>query len=117
MCVCVCVCVCVCTLSPWDLSGKNTEMGCHFLLQRIVQTQGSNLGLLPCRWIPYHLSHLGVPVFTYALSFQLLWGISFIRALLLYPHIQSNDSHRQYVLNIIMSGYSNLFESYLECFF
>ena len=65
----ICVCVCVCVLSPWDLSGKNTEVGCHFLLQRIVQTQGSNLGLLSCRWLPYHLSHLGVPIFTYALSF------------------------------------------------
>ena len=26
--------------------GKNTEVGCHFLLQGIFQTQGSNLHLL-----------------------------------------------------------------------
>ena len=31
-------------------------MGCHFLPQRIFQTQGSNLGL-PCRQTLYHLSH------------------------------------------------------------
>ena len=33
-------------LCPWDSPGKNTGGGCHFLLQRIFLTQGSNLGLL-----------------------------------------------------------------------
>ena len=28
---------------PWDPPGKNTEMGCHALLQGIFPTQGSNL--------------------------------------------------------------------------
>ena len=32
-------------------------MGCHFLLQRIFPTQGSNPGLLHCRQILYQLSH------------------------------------------------------------
>ena len=27
---------------PWNLSGKNTGMGCHFLLQGIFPTQGLN---------------------------------------------------------------------------
>ena len=36
-------------LCPWDFSGKNTGMGCYFLLQRIFPTQGSNLCLLECR--------------------------------------------------------------------
>ena len=31
----------------------------NFLLQGIFPTQGSNLGLLHCRQIPYHPSHLG----------------------------------------------------------
>ena len=31
---------------PWDSPGKNTGVGCHFLLQEIFLTQGSNLGLL-----------------------------------------------------------------------
>ena len=30
-----------------------------FLLQEIFPTQGLNPGLLHCRWILYHLSHLG----------------------------------------------------------
>ena len=33
-------------LCPWNSPGKNTEMGCHFLLQRIFPTQGSNPYLL-----------------------------------------------------------------------
>ena len=36
-------------------------MDCHFLLQGIFLTQGSNLSLLNCRWILYHLSHQGSP--------------------------------------------------------
>ena len=31
---------------PWDFSGKNTGVGCHFLLQGIFQTQGLNTHLL-----------------------------------------------------------------------
>jgi len=49
-------------LSPWDSLGKNTEVGCHFLLQRIFLTQGSNPRLLDSclgRWVLYHLRHLG----------------------------------------------------------
>ena len=33
-------------LCPWDFSGKNIGMGCHFLCQRIFPTQGSNSHLL-----------------------------------------------------------------------
>ena len=44
-------------LCPWDFPGKNTGVGCHCLLQGIFPTQGSNLCLLHCRQIVYHLSH------------------------------------------------------------
>ena len=33
-------------LCPWDSPGKNTGLGCHFLLQRIFPAQGLNPGLL-----------------------------------------------------------------------
>ena len=62
LCVCVCVCVFSCSvesdslqphglkparlLSPWDSPGRNTGMGCHFLLQGIFLIQGSKLSLL-----------------------------------------------------------------------
>ena len=42
---------------PWNSPGKNTGVGCHFLLQRMFLTQGSNQDLLHCRQILYHLSH------------------------------------------------------------
>ena len=37
-------------LCPWDFPGRNTAVGCHFLLQGILPTQGSN-----------PLSHRGSP--------------------------------------------------------
>ena len=43
-------------LCPWDSAGKNTGVGCCTLLHGIFPTQGSNPGLLHCRWIFYHLS-------------------------------------------------------------
>ena len=42
---------------PWDFPGKNTGMGCHFLLQEIFLTQGLNSGLPHCRYTLYRLSH------------------------------------------------------------
>ena len=46
-------------LCPWNSPGKTTRVGSHSLLQGIFPTQGSNLGLLHCRQILYHLSHQG----------------------------------------------------------
>ena len=70
MCVHACVCVCVCVRAqsclilddPMDCGlpgssvlgifpGKNTAMDCHFLLQGIFPTQGSNPSLL--RLLPW----------------------------------------------------------------
>ena len=39
---------------------RNTGVGCHFLLQGIFPTQGSNPGLLHCRQTPYPLSQDGL---------------------------------------------------------
>ena len=49
-------------LLPWDFPGKNTGVGCHFLLQEIFPTQGLNTGPLHCRQTLYHLSHQGCPM-------------------------------------------------------
>ena len=56
-------------VTPWTVayhappsmgfSSQSTEVGCHFLFQRIFPTQGSNLGLPNCRQTLYHLSHQG----------------------------------------------------------
>ena len=51
----------------WDVPDKNTAVRCHFLLQGIFPTQGSNCISCICKWIPYHLSHLGstFPLFSF----------------------------------------------------
>ena len=71
----VCVCVCVHArsvvfnslrlhglwparlLHPWNFPGKNTGVGCHFLLQRISPTQGFN----PCLLCPLHWQEDSLP--------------------------------------------------------
>ena len=50
-------------LPSMGFSGKDTGVGCHFLLQGIFLTQESNPGLLHCRQILYRLSHQGSPIF------------------------------------------------------
>ena len=46
-------------LHPWNFPGKSTGVGCHFLLQGIFPTQGSNPGLPHCGQTLYRLSHQG----------------------------------------------------------
>ena len=48
-------------LCPWDFPGKNTGVGCHFLLQGIFQAQGLNLHLLHWQAESISLSHQGSP--------------------------------------------------------
>ena len=48
-------------LCPQDSPGKSTGVGCHFILQRIFPTQGSNPGLPHYKQMLYHLSHQGSP--------------------------------------------------------
>ena len=48
-------------LCPWDFPGKNTEVGCHFLLQGIFPTQGSNPHLMHWQADSLPQSHIGSP--------------------------------------------------------
>ena len=50
--------------SPWNSPGQNTGGGSLSLLQGIFPTQGSNPGLLHCKWILCLLSHKGSLMFT-----------------------------------------------------
>ena len=47
--------------SPRNFPGQNTGVGSLSLLQGIFPSQGSNPGLLHCRWILYQPSHKGSP--------------------------------------------------------
>ena len=58
-------------LCPWGSPGKNTGVGCHFLLQGIFPTQVSNLGLLHCRQTLYWLSYKGIGLII--LNFPVGW--------------------------------------------
>ena len=46
-------------LCQWNFPGKNTGVGCHFILKGIFPTRGQNLGLLHCRQILYHRATRG----------------------------------------------------------
>ena len=59
-------------LCPWDFPGNSTGVDCHFLLQGIFPTQGSNPGLPHCRQTLYHLSHQGSPFLTAAAAAESL---------------------------------------------
>ena len=46
---------------PWDFPDKNIGVGCHFLLQGIFLSLGSNPHLLQCQMDSLPLNHLGSP--------------------------------------------------------
>ena len=52
-----------------DSLAKNTEVGCHALLQGIFPIQESNWGLLYCGQILYQLSQQGIGIVLIALTF------------------------------------------------
>ena len=57
-------------LCPWDFPCKNPGVGCHSILQGIFLTQVSNLGLLHCRQVLYHLSHQGSQLWYYCITYH-----------------------------------------------
>ena len=83
---------CSLLLCPWNFPGKNTGMGCHFLLQGIFLIQGSNL---PLRWqtvLPeklYWWSHVKPCCLWKSLSVALIYTAVFSESLL------SSDCHCQ----------------------
>ena len=65
-------------LCTWNFPGKNTGMGCHFLLQQIFLTQGSDLHLLcllHCRQILYPSSHQGIERIRWGQNKVLLYDV------------------------------------------
>ena len=66
-------------LCPWDSPGKNTEVGCHFLVQGIFPTQGSNQCLLHWQMDSLLLRHLGGPkrLLTSLFSNYIYWEAEF----------------------------------------
>ena len=50
-------------LCPWDSPNKTIQEGSHSLLQGILLSRAQTQTFLHCRWILYHLSHQGSPIF------------------------------------------------------
>ena len=70
-------------------------MGCHFLLQGIFPTQGSNPGDLHCRQILYRLSHQGSPIIFLCLPMY-IFAVNtshFVSLLILHPTSPSCPAH------------------------
>ena len=67
--------------SPWNSPSQNTGIGNHSLLQGIFPTQGSNPGLVHCRWILYQLSHKGSPTILDWVAYSFSSGSSWLRNL------------------------------------
>ena len=63
-----------------EFSSQNTGVVCHSLFQGIFLTQGSNPGLLHCRWVLYFLSHQGSPY--KAISILILHEVKMIYVIL-----------------------------------
>ena len=59
-----------------DFPGKDTGVSCHFLLQGIFQTQGSNPGLLHWQADSWPLSHLGSQKLERQCLICSLWSLS-----------------------------------------
>ena len=96
-------------LCPWDFPGKNTGVGCHFLLQGSFLTRGLNPHPLHWQGDSLPLSHQGSPFFPIVLPFSecstngiiqfvLLNLASFIPhgAFLLLSHISRTDVPGKY---------------------
>ena len=75
-------------------------MGCHFLLQRIFLTQGSNLGLLHCRWF-------FLPSGPQMLLIMYLWDF----VVVVTQHCFDNS----WLINQLVSWYLNVSPSLFSC--
>ena len=89
-------------LCPWNSPGKNTGVGCHFLLWGNFLTQRSNPCLLHCRQILYCLSHQGSPL---VLKLHSIWWGS----------VAICFSHSLFVLALILSHKLQCFLSKDAC--
>ena len=60
-------------LYPWDFSGKNTGVDCHFFFQGIFPNQGLKCCLLG-RWILYHSATWETPII-YLVDYKIICSI------------------------------------------
>ena len=100
-------------LCPWDFPGKNTGVGCHFLLQGIFPTQGSNshlLCLLHWQTLSLPLAPPGKPFVTLGIWIFNSWYKMNFPVYISFPGLplQSNT-------NVEASNKRNLISHYYGC--
>ena len=78
--------------SPW--------VGCHFLLQGIFPTQGSNLGLPHCRQTLYCLSYQGSHIYTYFMANR--WGKNGKGGRFYFLRLQNGDCSREIKKHLLL---------------
>ena len=99
-------------LHLWNFPGKNTQVACHFLLQGIFLTQGSNpclLHLLNYRQVLYHLSyqgsfHLGcfyILVIVNDATMSMSVCIYLLKPMFLLCRIEISRSYVSFIFNIL----------------
>ena len=93
-------------LCPWDFPGRNTEAGCHFLLQGLFLTQGLSLGFLHCRQIHfYHTSTCKL----YHLIFSSFWLNSLILIISKSLHVTADGITSLFLLLSSILLYTNIY--------
>ena len=103
--------------APWNSPGKNSGVGCHFLLQGIFPTQGSNPGHLHCGQTLYQLSHQwvlsqgkfksclwdGWPMNVKFLQHNMLKRLSFLHLVSCTPVSKNNSASFVFFVILILS--------------
>ena len=82
--------------SPWHSLAQNTEVGSLSFLQGVFLTQGSNPGLLHCRWLLYQLSHREAREWCEFVAY----GLYYVEVVILYAHFLESWYHT-WVLNFV----------------
>ena len=84
-----------CSFCLWDFPGKNTGVGCHFLLHGIFLTQGSNLCLLHWQVGSLPLSYQGRPcqLFRCVIKQRYAWFINKLSILKIF-FLSFQQSHK-----------------------
>ena len=75
-------------LCPWDSPGKNARVDCHFLLQEIFLTQGSN----PCLLYLLHWQEDSLPLSLLGSPFYYVYKLNFVQPT---PVLLPGKSHGQ----------------------
>ena len=94
-------------LSPWDFPGKNTGAGCHFLLQGIFPTKGSNAHLP--HWQrdsllakPRYFSQFYISSLNSLPELRIITSNAYLTSLPEYFSSSPNLTHAKLKLNVLM---------------